>query len=1318
MSERDPLAITNPSEIRFPAEGNYDEPALIELVEDSETVISDTAEVEQPVSKEAEQPTEEEPTEQPPGIIEGTLEGLKEDAQVAGGLIAGPIDTVTDFIEWLADPEGELDLQGTLPRIPEFESKTAEALRDVSGLVVPSLGLRGMLIKNATKLHKAKLAAPWLQNLGNKASFEYFAKFGADVGTGGFVDYVARQNQEDHNATGMLKQYWPNTYQWIPNSIATEVHDGPDEKRAKNVAEGGIFNVFSSIVEGSAHLLKANKSLNNLGKFIPKNENAVKNLEKLTKDEFSDVVFSKENPIEDTVLRNEARKQKELENLGTYLSGRYPNQSEQLEFFTQNELLTRTKDPDGIIGATVDKAMIDNNIDTTYGRLGSIVTESSLKNGLQADNLAKRTLIKGLVEEIKMGGKYAKKLANGKVITEAMIEESGNKIAETLLDPRMDTGDMRELLGNFKRSIEETDIQVVGKKGYRGVTKAIAGLKDQLLDMDVQKARAYLVTSLSGQTADIAEGVRLMEDSFAMHRAIDEIADRLEYLLVEKGLAAYEAGSTLSSMNTWKAAKKTKDAKIMQATAETLTNEVNERLLSIMPSAKNFANTVRELAQENPHFTKSLLLANEFTDGNVDSMYKLNTYISNKLGTLNKAIVDLNPEVPSIINRAWWSNVYNSVLSAFATPAKALAGNVGGLIARPTATIAGAALDGDWHIVKRALTSNFALDDTLTKSLQHMSLVFKKASLDPTSVSYIMREDIALKNEQSLDLLHEYASAASKEGEDGPLALLNIYENLEALAEDPVLRFGANSMTALDGFSRAVIGNAEAKARAFDILTKQGKEINAQTIREVSDNIYKEMFDSNGMITDKAVDYINSEIALNLDSDLVKGLNTLLARYPVIKPFFLFPRTSANILETMGKYSPGGIFAREYQDLWGPFGRRKLNSFSLDEIRGILEKRGIPFDEQALVNFRQIRAEVKGKVALGTIMTTAASWATLNGRVRGNGHYDRSRQRVRRAVGWKPKTIQGLDGKWYSYEWLGPLGDWLSVVADAGDNFDLVSSSQQEEILQKLTFIFGSAITNRSVLSNVEPLNDILQGNGAAFNRWAASFGNALLPLSGQRNELGRVLNPQLREIKSELNDLWRNRNNWLDVVNPEGSLPGMFDFIDGKPVGYPENFFVRAWNAYSPMKQYDGLSPERQFLVDIEFNMMPHVNVSSGGVELTNRERSLILSKIGEQGWFKKDLQRIIRDAKSFEYEGTKGMIPILKKMRSGGISSEVLETEKYKRIYSRIRRAFNSAKLKAEGSLDPVDRADLRFREINQSRRDVDTERGRIDELLIPGR
>ena len=301
---------------------------------------------------------------------------------------------------------------------------------------------------------------------------------------------------------------------------------------------------------------------------------------------------------------------------------------------------------------------------------------------------------------------------------------------------------------------------------------------------------------------------------------------------------------------------------------------------------------------------------------------------------------------------------------------------------------------------------------------------------------------------------------------------------------------------------------------------------------------------------------------------------------------------------------------------------------------------------------------------------------------------------------------------------MGPLGDWVSVVADVGDNFDLVSSTRKEHLLKKLSFIFSSAITNRSVLSNMEPLHDIFQGNEGAANRWATSFGNAILPLSSQRNEIGRVLNPQLREIKSELSDLWRNRNNWLDLVNPEGALPGMYNFVTGKPVGYPENMWARANNTYNIIKVHDDLTPEEQFIVDTEYNIMPLVNVSTGGVELTNRERSLILSKIGEQGYFKKQLKAIIRDANRFEYNGIKGFVPILKEIRRGGISSEILETDKYKYIYSRISRAFAQAKAIAEGSLDPEYKSEIRLREFDKDRTEYRTKQGRIDELLIPGR
>ena len=36
----------------------------------------------------------------------------------------------------------------------------------------------------------------------------------------------------------------------------------------------------------------------------------------------------------------------------------------------------------------------------------------------------------------------------------------------------------------------------------------------------------------------------------------------------------------------------------------------------------------------------------------------------------------------------------------------------------------------------------------------------------------------------------------------------------------------------------------------------------------------------------------------------------------------------------------------------------------------------------------------------------------------------------------------GPDGKYYSYEWLGPLADWVAFVANVGDNFDMLGQAQ------------------------------------------------------------------------------------------------------------------------------------------------------------------------------------------------------------------------------------------------------------------------------------
>ena len=80
--------------------------------------------------------------------------------------IVGISDTIIDTVNLIPGVD--------LPKVPEYESNTTQALRNISGLVIPSLGLRAKLLSWGSKAHKAGTAAPWLQKQGNSRSFQYF----------------------------------------------------------------------------------------------------------------------------------------------------------------------------------------------------------------------------------------------------------------------------------------------------------------------------------------------------------------------------------------------------------------------------------------------------------------------------------------------------------------------------------------------------------------------------------------------------------------------------------------------------------------------------------------------------------------------------------------------------------------------------------------------------------------------------------------------------------------------------------------------------------------------------------------------------------------------------------------------------------------------------------------------------------------------------------------------------------------------------------------------------------------------------------------
>ena len=1203
----------------------------------------------------------------------------------------GTIDTAIDTIN-MVSPGGIPDIK----KAETYENKAAQAVRSISGLVIPSLALRGMAINAASKYHAGGHMAnisPKIYNLGNRKSFQFISKWGIDVFTGGLVDYVAKQNQEDDNFLGTLKKYWPQTFQWISGKYATVPGDTPDIKRMKNVNEGAIFSMLSSIVEGFAYIAKADKSLKNTGKFIPSKEKGVARINEIAEAEnakYSHIEGA--NPIETAVLRNQAKQNDSLNEISQYYE---LNGKPSIDFnkFEQNETLVRSVDG-SIFNSWVDATKILNNIDSEWGRLANPLSEAARMKGLELENLYDRTLISELTGQLKKGGKFGYRTGSNTYITEQMLDTAGNIISAKLLNPRAETNDIINYLKDFHRAVDESAVKISGKKG---ISKAIKELKAQLLDLDAHKARALLITSEAGQISDMSEGVRLMEDSAVVNSAIDKIIDRLELLNIEKGLANFEGNSMINNLNAWRTAVATGDKATIDAAAGIILDDRNSRLLEIIPKAKEYSRTLKTIAREQPKWLKSFLLASELADGDVDSLWKMHKYVQDKLGTFNKSFYDTNPEVPSIINKAFQGNLFNSILSAFATPINALVGNLTGLLGRGAATVVGSVVEGDLLRAKKAMVAHFALDDTLQLATDHMRVVFRKAATNPKEVSFMTRGDLLVQEEKSLAFLREFANTASEEGEHGAQALLRIYEDLDAMGVDPALRFSSNAMTAFDGFSKSVVANTEAKYLALNRALKEGRTLTKADLQKAKQEIYDGWFDDNGLLRNETVDKITSEIALNADSPVVQGMNDFIRRFPVARYFIWFPKTTANTIDVLGKWSPGGIFSGDYQKMWGPFGAKTLDDFSYDEMVSILQSKGRPIDDHVLENFQTLRYEIKGKAAISGSFMTMAFFAGINDRCTGQvGHYNQSIQNSRKTKGWKPKMCKNpVTGDYESYAWMGPVGDWLALAIDTVDNADSLDKAFLEDWMPKMLAVFGGALTDRSVLAQLEPLHDVLKGNGAQANRWAANFTNILMPLGSARNELSKLMYPQLRQLRTEFDDNLRKRNAYLDTVDPERALSYVVDPIDGKVINGDWSWFTRIRNTFTPFKTTDAPGPENQWLIDIEFNHNPSMNMSNGGARLENHEITAIHSIMGKQGIYKKELNRIKRRAENLTYTLDNGTVitgfrNIIRAARLGNIPSDALQHNEFGNVFNEIKHAYNKAKSLAEDALGDYSASD----------------------------
>ena len=557
----------------------------------------------QQVSQQPAQPTG---TEQAPPEEEGGQNIF----QQAFDVLASPGQGVNDFF---------VDSINILPGIelkkrPKFENDVTQSIREISSIVLPTVfltkGATSAISTGASASRVKMLSDPFVKWIGEKS-------LGAGIGAG--VDYVVELNQTDDNLTGTLKKNFPSTFGWIPDNVATLDSDSPDVKRLKNVNEGIGFGFFVDTVEGIAKVVKGSRGIKRATQWVPESEKAEnwfkKNLDTETTDD-----------LEEAVAEASARRSDALDELGEYNFSKNQNLDEPMlgvhDLYGYEESGVRSVDDLGVVGASVDYARIANNIDSSYGRVGSVVSESALKYGLEVSG-GQEAVIRGIAEQLKDAGEYGYKTASGKYLTSKEIMDAGEALAMDFY--RMDTPQLKEALKKWQGMDVDTGAPVLKSEAYAGVFKTINKLMDDYVNMDVMKAQAYVGTSFAGQVSDMAQGARLMDGTAAVDRAQEQILDRLEYLMAQKGMTSYSRGRALNMLNLWNrmTTKGSDAANAAYATRvqNSIKNEKNATLKAIeriKAEAKQTINTLREVKAERPDLLAPLMMAYEFTDGTND----------------------------------------------------------------------------------------------------------------------------------------------------------------------------------------------------------------------------------------------------------------------------------------------------------------------------------------------------------------------------------------------------------------------------------------------------------------------------------------------------------------------------------------------------------------------------------------------------------------------------------------------------------------------------------------------------------------------------
>jgi len=253
----------------------------------------------------------------------------------------------------------------------------------------------------------------------------------------------------------------------------------------------------------------------------------------------------------------------------------------------------------------------------------------------------------------------------------------------------------------------------------------------------------------------------------------------------------------------------------------------------------------------------------------------------------------------------------NSILSSPKTPLRAILGTTSNAYLNEISTLFGTTLrapfTGDVAAMRASMESTNAMFQLIPDAFK----IFKsnvKANFTGDLANLKTRYTDYTQGDVNFELMGRWAE---KHGTDGDKAAFYIANAARQANSNKLFTWSSRVLGATDDSFRWLLSKARSRKRAVEqVMAKYGDDvtINPEKLREIEDIEFARLHNEDGVLDitkDSFLDKNFKEVTLTTElGGFTEGLNNLMSKYPLTKPFFLFARTGINGLRLSVKNIP------------------------------------------------------------------------------------------------------------------------------------------------------------------------------------------------------------------------------------------------------------------------------------------------------------------------------------------------------------------------------------------------------------------------------